>query len=135
MAGVVHIKKFEHGHGCSPEEAFRRGEFGANRCTQCGAPPEIRIMVFEEVAELERRAPTVMAAFKLDCYERGDGIPTIMLKSSPTADPKPHLRTTVIFACARCRKYAEIAAAHAPTNAIVEITEAPKNPLVIGYGG
>jgi hypothetical protein len=111
-------------------EKWREESFGSNRC-ECGGFPLIRIQTFMEVAELERRSPIIMAAFRLDCAERGDGLPTIMLRSSPTADPKPHLKTSVVYACSRCRKYLELAAAHAPSHAIVEITTGPVDRLIV----
>jgi glutaredoxin len=124
---VIHIKKFQSSnrHGDTPNEAFRRGTFGHNRCTECGGPPAIQIRVFMPVDEMQRRSPNVLAALMADCMSCGEDLPTIALKSSPVADPKPHLCVSNVFACDQCKATAEKAAAHGPSFAIIEISRGP----------
>jgi hypothetical protein len=124
---VIHIKKFQsvNPHGDTPNEAFRRGTFGSNRCTQCGGPPAIQIRVFMPVDEIQRRSPNILAALMVDCMSRGEDLPTTLLRSSPVADPKPHLCVSNIFACDHCKAAAEKAAAHESSFAIIEISRGP----------
>ncbi len=84
-------------------------------CTTCGKPSRIRIRILVQVAEVMKRAPEILAG----------AFPDGKVASIPTKYG-PMVCVGEAFACERCQKDAERAAAKHPDWCMAEISCGPR---------
>lgn len=133
---ILHRTKFMGGE-LTPTEAHRKYAFGGKRCAGCKtAPAVMRIRVLVPMEEAYRKAPNYLAALAATNKEAPGQVPTTQLKESAgDKTGKPYFMASNTVWCASCRVQAQIEAAHgAPSWAVVEIDEGPKDTIQVGYG-
>ena len=131
---VIHRDKFMGGR-MSPNEAHRK--WGINRkCNHCGAPGACRIKVFMPLDELVKRAPNFVAAIMASNPDESGKMPTVRFKeSSSDMVGKDYIKASDTVWCDNCKTQARLEAAKgAPSWAVVEIDEGPKDTIRVGYG-
>lgn len=113
-----HIRKLAGG-SMTPQEMHRAIGL-RKRCVGCGQPAAVRIKVLVQLSELVKRQPEFVAQIMATNPE-GPVMPTVPTKFGPM------VKVSDVGACELCRKTAMVTAARAPSWALVEIDEGPKN--------
>ncbi len=126
----LHLRKFEHATGETPQQMHARLAWYGRRC-RCGGPPAILIRVLAPFKELYRIAPETVTAMAHSDPAHPGQLPIIPTKHGPM------IKTSEVVACANCAPAAERAAAHGPSWVIIEIDRGPdpRNRHVTGYEG
>ena len=114
--------------GIDVQELFSQGLNG--RCGKCLRPAAMEIRVFMPAVDFVRDMPQM--AMKIAAKNEGK-IPVVMFRG-PGGQPRKFVRALHAFACRQCRKELELWAAKAPSYAVVEIAEAPKQAIQVGAG-
>lgn len=132
-AEVIHRRKL-FGGKMTAEEAHAKYAFPLNaRCTGCGTRKglQTRFITLAPLDEMRRRDPAVELLMQND---PAAFIKVLVPIKGASGQPEPYLRIATIYACGPCTPAAELAAAHGPSWAIVEINRGPgKDKVVSGY--
>lgn len=131
---ILHRDKFMGGM-MTPNEAHRKWGI-ARRCTNCKAPGACRIKVFMPVDELLKRAPNFVAAVMASNPDESGKLPTVRFKESAgDKDGKDYIKASDTVWCDQCKTEARITAArNAPSWAVVEVDDGPKDMIMVGFG-
>lgn len=118
---VIHRTTFENKYGETPQEMHRRIVFAGLRCAGCGS--EKVAAVIKVIVPWAEVPDMVRATVELDCVLRDEPRPTFRTKDGVEMTIASKVPT-----CGMCRRTAErVAARSAPSYAIVEIDEGPKD--------
>ena len=93
-------------------------------------PAAMQIRVFMPAVDFVRDMPQM--AMKIAAKNEGK-IPVVLFKG-PDGGERKFVRALDAYACRGCRKELEHWAAQAPSYAVVEIAEAPKQAIQVGAG-
>lgn len=133
---VLHWTKFMNGE-MTPTEAHRKYAFGGKRCEGCKtAPAVMRIRIMIPLEEAYQKAPNYLAMLAATNPDAPGQVPTTQLKESAGDKVgKPYFMASNTVWCAGCRVQAQLEAARgAPSWAVVEIDDGPKDTIQVGYG-
>jgi hypothetical protein len=130
---VIHRDKFMKG-AMTPNEAHRKWGLG-RRCTNCKGPGAIRIRVLMPTDELVKRAPNFFAAIMASNPDESGKLPVVRFKESAGDQVgKDYIKASDTVWCDQCKTEARLTAArNAPSWAVVEIDEGPKDMIQVGY--
>lgn len=134
MGNVLHMKKFAGGR-MTPVEMHQRYAFPLGAKCMCGARPRFRAIVMIPIDEARKRMPGLDDIMLAD--PEGFMQNLVQIRESKTdsdKDLKTYFRLSVVYSCQRCRRDMDKALAKAPSWAIVEINEGPKDPMIITNG-
>jgi len=113
----VHVRK-SRARKPITDKAVHKAAWGNAKCQICKGPPVIQIRVSMLLKELMQKEPTLFASLG---FLTGGRIPTFETTYGTM------VCVSEVFACAKCRKDAEKAAAKAPSCALVEIQQRVPN--------
>lgn len=118
-AEKIHVKRFMGGRQ-SPEQVHRELAWNGAWCGGCGSKaPVIRIITFAPFDELDKRDEGKMWLMQV-ALQNGGRVPIVEFTYGK------FVRLGKVYACAGCRKDAEVASARGkPDWVLVEIQEAP----------
>lgn len=111
---VIHVKKFMDGK-IAPEELHAMFAWAGKKC-RCGTTPFVRCLSFAPFAELNERAPGMLVQMAI---ENNGTIPMVEFTYGK------FVRIGEAYACGRCMRALERAAAKHPSWVLVEWQKAP----------
>jgi len=115
MNAANEIEKFKRKE-LTPTELHRVVAWSGGSCDKCGGLPVVRVRVFAEFAECNRRSPEFVIKLAME----NDGrLPVVDFKQGK------YIRISQSYACEHCKQELIKEAAKAPSWACVEVDEGP----------